>query len=192
MESYNWNQGNFISSQQYTNCFRQELGYCALDFSVPNDGTDPDYFNLCKDPNCPNAQVCNYFTVFTNVNFEQKNCYCSVQLAPANLSGSICKLPWPIKLRMQWWREAVVFVANFLMFKTYHHDRQWSEVIPSCFYLFLKKWAKSASLPADLHPFTLRVTAITGSNRIGLTGFKLNWAMVPCWSIWKPIFFTVL
>lgn len=122
----------------------------------------------------------------------KKNCYCSVQLAPANLSGSICKLPWPIKLRMQWWREAVVFVANFLMFKTYHHDRQWSEVIPSCFYLFLKKWAKSASLPADLHPFTLRVTAITGSNRIGLTGFKLNWAMVPCWSIWKPIFFTVL
>jgi len=45
--SYGWTAQQVISqNQEYTNCFRQEIGFCQIDFSISQDGTSPDYFSL--------------------------------------------------------------------------------------------------------------------------------------------------
>ena len=67
--SYNWDGLTQVYSvpQEYTSCFRQEVGYCALDFSIGSDGSSPDYFQVnrgtsvkviyfrCQSPKCENG-----------------------------------------------------------------------------------------------------------------------------------------
>jgi len=43
--SYNWQAGNLLGSQDYTNCVRRELGYCGLGWSE-NSSTSPDPFDF--------------------------------------------------------------------------------------------------------------------------------------------------
>ncbi len=46
--SYNWAaQINQIRGMAYLNCFRQEVGYCAIEFTAANGDTAPiDYFQI--------------------------------------------------------------------------------------------------------------------------------------------------
>lgn len=46
-ESYSFSGSHVMTSnQEYGNCFRQERGYCAMDLSLADSGTSPDYFDL--------------------------------------------------------------------------------------------------------------------------------------------------
>ncbi len=47
VQSYNWEAATTqLRGMAYHNCFRQELGYCSVDFFITNDGTSPDYYDL--------------------------------------------------------------------------------------------------------------------------------------------------
>lgn len=41
-------------NQEVTYCFRQEEGYTAIDFSVPDSGSDPDYYDVTGNENNAN------------------------------------------------------------------------------------------------------------------------------------------
>ena len=53
VKSYNWDGLTQVYSvpQEYTSCFRQEVGYCALDYSVGSSGSSPDYFQVNRGDN---------------------------------------------------------------------------------------------------------------------------------------------
>ncbi len=47
VQSYNWEAlTTQLRGMAYLNCFRQELGYCAIDYFVTDGGTAPDYYDL--------------------------------------------------------------------------------------------------------------------------------------------------
>merc|ERR1711976_1105290 len=45
--SYGWTAQQIqVRNQEYFNCFRQEVGYCSIEYSVSNNAASPDYFAL--------------------------------------------------------------------------------------------------------------------------------------------------
>ena len=65
VQSYNWiAQTAFSVSQSYANCFRQEVGYCAMDFSLRSTSTSPDYFELDSGANAKVPYFSEFFSFF--------------------------------------------------------------------------------------------------------------------------------
>lgn len=61
--SYNFAGGMLIHNQEMAVCFRQEDGYCGIDFSVDEGTTTPDPFLLLTNPDVMDAVetgVCTY------------------------------------------------------------------------------------------------------------------------------------
>ena len=62
VQSYNWEaQTTQLRGMAYLNCFRQELGYCAIDFFTPDAGSAPDYYHVSTAPANANGLVSDGF-----------------------------------------------------------------------------------------------------------------------------------
>jgi len=113
--SYGWTaQQVLIRNQAYTNCFRQEVGFCSIEFSVTNSGESPDFFDLTmidvgarRNPTSCNGGA-NVMTVVT-ANDQQAgagkdgtNYFCGGQFAldgAATSSASVKSDALPFELR---------------------------------------------------------------------------------------------
>lgn len=63
--SYNFNGGQLLEQQFYTNCIRQEYGYCSFDLRASGTAS-PDPFQIETDPAtivCNAAAIAGYITV---------------------------------------------------------------------------------------------------------------------------------
>ncbi len=49
IKSYNFDGNELLNSQRYTNCIRQEEGYCSISYTS-SPGTSPDPFQLYSAP----------------------------------------------------------------------------------------------------------------------------------------------
>jgi len=123
--SYGWTAQQVLTlNQAYTNCFRQEIGFCAIEFSVSNSGLTPDFFSLSGDNVGAKrgAGPCNIASVmFTaamevqrNTGVDATNYYCGGQfnvMSGALMSGVVRSDALPFELRAIVVNDAVIFAS---------------------------------------------------------------------------------
>jgi len=125
--SFGWTAQQVLTlNQAYTSCFRQEIGFCAIEFSVSNSGLTPDFFSLSAAAAVGakrGAGPCNIASVmFTaamevqkNTGVDATNYYCGGQfniMSGAMESGVVRSDALPFELRTIVVNNGVIVATN--------------------------------------------------------------------------------